>query len=330
MKHPVRTVALVVLFAIVFFAAYVRLPYYAVGPGPAREVAPMIDVNDHPRYDSSGRLIMTTVSWSQVTALQALRAWVDPAQIVVKRDLLFQPGESAETEQRRAISQMDQSKIDATSVVLRELTEYPKHHADGALIEVTAEGCPAFGELYAGDLIRSIDGSEVTSAKEADKAIDAVPVDQPIAFTVQAAGQTHDVELTRERCVQGEKQPLVGISLVQPFPFPVEISSGDVGGPSAGLMFALGLYDTLTPEDLTGGRTIAGTGAIGLDGSVGPIGGITDKVVAAERAGASVFLVPEDNMGDLEGIDTGDMQLISVASFDDALNALRDLTANPS
>jgi len=155
-------------------------------------------------------------------------------------------------------------------------------------------------------------------------------VDQPIAFTVQAAGQTHDVELTRERCVQGEKQPLVGISLVQPFPFPVEISSGDVGGPSAGLMFALGLYDTLTPEDLTGGRTIAGTGAIGLDGSVGPIGGITDKVVAAERAGASVFLVPEDNMGDLEGIDTGDMQLISVASFDDALNALRDLTANPS
>jgi len=110
--------------------------------------------------------------------------------------------------------------------------------------------------------------------------------------------------------------------LIDRFPFDVQISSGDIGGPSAGLMWALGLYDLLTPGDLTGGRTIAGTGEINVDGAVGPIGGIEDKIVAAERAGAEVFLVPAENMAELKGVDTGDMKLVSVSTFQEALDAL--------
>ena len=88
-------------------------------------------------------------------------------------------------------------------------------------------------------------------------------------------------------------------------------------------MWALGLYELMTPGDLTGGRTIAGTGTIDLQGKVGPIGGIRDKVVAAQRAGASIFLAPADDMADLAGVDTGAMRVISVATFADALQALR-------
>jgi Lon-like protease len=324
MKHPFRTVVLIVLAGLAFGAAFIQLPYYAVGPGPAQDVLPLIDVEGHPRYDSSGKLIMTTVSWYPVTAIKALRAWVDPSLSIVHRDVLYPPGTTDESERKRSISQMDASKIDATYVVMRSLTDYPADHGDGALIETTVEGCPAFDRLFSGDLILAIDGADVASTKQASKAIDAVPADEPITFTVEAADQTHDISLTRQHCVEDDPDPLVGISMVPSFPFPVEISSGNVGGPSAGLMFALGLYDTLTPGDLTAGRVVAGTGEIARDGTVGPIGGIEDKVIAAERVGASVFLVPEDNMAELDGVDTGDMRLISVASFDDAVDALRD------
>jgi PDZ domain-containing protein len=111
--------------------------------------------------------------------------------------------------------------------------------------------------------------------------------------------------------------------LLPNFPFPVHISSGDVGGPSAGLMYALGLYELMTPGDLTGGRAIAGTGTIALNGAVGPIGGIRDKVVGAEAAGDTLFLVPKQNMAELRGVDTGEMRLAAVGSFDEALQALR-------
>jgi PDZ domain-containing protein len=336
MKRALGIGALVFLFAAAFLAVWFRLPYYAVQPGPAREVEPLISVEGHERFPSTGKLIMTTVSWYQVTALQALFAWADPAQSVVPDEDIYPPGETKSSEHQRAISQMDTSKILATSVVLEQLTDYPKEHGVGALIEATQEGCPAYQRLFAGDLVREIDGTRIRSSVQADRVIDRVPADDPLSFTVQAGGETHDIRLTRERCVDDVKRPVIGIALVEPFPFRVEISSGDIGGPSAGLMFALGLYDTISPGDLTGGRTIAGTGEIFPDGSVGPIGGIADKVIAAQRVGASVFLVPEDNMAELDGVDTGDMQLVSVRSFDQALSELQalggtlDATPSPS
>jgi PDZ domain-containing protein len=323
MKRFLKIAAFVLAFGLIFAVGYIRLPYYAVGPGPAREVTPLIDVQGHPRYPSAGRLIMTTVRWYQVTPLQALVAWADPHQSVVSKNLLYPPGQDAFAEQRRAISQMDQSKIDATYVVLADLENYPKDHGSGALIEVTGQDCPADGKLFAGDTIVAIDGHPVASAKAASELLDAAGPGEPIDFRVRAAGQTHDVEVAKGRC-PGADGPLVGISIIDAFPFRVEISSGDVGGPSAGLMFALGLYDDLTPGDLTQGRTIAGTGTIDPDGNVGPIGGITDKVVAAERVGASIFLVPQENMAELEGVDTGDMRLISIATFKDAVDALSE------
>jgi PDZ domain-containing protein len=106
--------------------------------------------------------------------------------------------------------------------------------------------------------------------------------------------------------------------MINSFPFDVQISSGEIGGPSAGLMWALGLYDLLTPGDLTGGQTIAGTGQIALDGTVIPIGGIEEKLTAAADAGATVFLVPQGNMEEARASGGHGLELVPVATFDDA------------
>jgi len=309
---------------VAFLIGWVPLPYYSLGPGPAREVQPLIHVSGHQEFPSQGKLIMTTVRFHAVTALGALVAWLDPHQSLVSQEVLYPPGETSDQETQRALSQMDQSKIDAAYVVLSRLANYPKAHGDGALIEGIFAGCPAEGKLFAGDALESIDGVTVHSQQEAGKTLDALPLSDPITLQIRAAGETHEITLTRKRCA-GSDHPVLGISLIDLFPFDVQISSGDIGGPSAGLMWALGLYDLLTPGDLTNGRTIAGTGEISVDGTVGPIGGIEDKIVAAERAGAGVFLVPSKNMAELKGVDTGDMKLVSVSTFQQALDALASL-----
>jgi PDZ domain-containing protein len=320
----IRTlVGLALLAGVAFVAVFVRIPYYAVGPGPARDVAPMIQVQGHPRYDSTGRLIMTTVRWYQVTPFQALFAWIDPHQSLVSQDVLYPPGLDIAEENRQALAQMDQSKIDAAFVALGEVAGYPEQHGPGALIEAVGPGCPADGELGIGDTITAIEGEEIASRRQAQRALDAAGPKEPITFEVtDPTGEEREVTLTRARCLDG-RPPLVGISMIDAFPFTVNISSGDVGGPSAGLMYALGLYDALTPEDLTGGEIVAGTGVLSPSGEVGPIGGIQDKVIGAERQGAGVFLVPAENMAELDGVDTGHMRLIPVATFDEALSALR-------
>ena len=246
-----------------FFAGWVRLPYYSLGPGPAREVQPLISVSGAQEYPSQGKLIMTTVSFRGLSAVGMLVAWLDPHLAVVSQETLYPPGETAEQEEQRSLSQMDQSKIDATDVVLRRLTDYPKDHGDGALLEFVYPGCPAEGKLFAGDLVESIDGTPVHSADDASKALDAVPVkDAASRSRSWRAGETHDDHAHARAMPSRRRRPRVGINLIDPFPIDVRIASGDVGGPSAGLMWAVGLYDLLTPGDITAGKTIAGTGTI--------------------------------------------------------------------
>lgn len=321
MKRLLSVLGILLALAVAFVVGWVPLPYYALGPGPARDVTPLIRVEGAPVYASDGTLIMTTVAYRRVTALQAFLAWIDPDRSLVAQDVLYPPGSSIEQEDERARSQMDQSKIDATAVVLRRLKDYPSNHGPGALIQYVGPGCPAEGELFPGDLVVEIDGSEVGSAEDASRLLDGVPVDRPVSFDVEAGGERAEVEVTRGPCGDAH-DPLLGINLIDGFPIDVTISSGDVGGPSAGMMWALGLYELLTPGDLTDGRTIAGTGTIDLRGRVGPIGDIADKTVAARRAGADVFLVPRADLGGLDGVDTGEMEVVPVSTFAQALRYL--------
>jgi PDZ domain-containing protein len=170
-------------------------------------------------------------------------------------------------------------------------------------------------------VILAIDGDEIASRRDASRAIGAAGEGEPLGFELEVDGRPEEASFTREPCGPDDEL-LVGVRLLDTFPFAVTMSSGDVGGPSAGLMWAVGLYELLTPVDLTTGRTIAGTGTIDIAGDVGPIGGIRDKVVAAERAGADLFLAPIDNVREVRGVDTGTMRIVPVATFDEAIAAL--------
>ncbi len=324
MWEPGRRARLVVGVGLVLVAVIAvgwPVPYYSEGPGPARDVLSRITYEGEPRYEPTGQLELTTVRYQQLTGLTALRAWLDDTLAIVPAATVYPPDVPIDVTKQRGISQMDQSKIDATAAALRALHEYPKHHGEGALIESTVTGCPADGKLFPGDIITAIDGTDVRDAAQASRLFDRIPVDEALRFDLNVDGSVEHATFTRAPCGQ-KNEPLVGISMLDAFPFDITFESDDIGGPSAGLMWALGIYELLTPGDLTAGRTIAGTGEIGPDGTVYPIGGIRDKVVAAERAGATLFLAPADNMAELAGVDTGDMQVVSVATFDDARKAL--------
>ena len=318
MARWTRWIALVVLGVLVGLAVTVYLPWYAVAPGPARAVQPLIRFDDRQRYESQGQFVMTSVRFTQLTGLGVLLAWLDPNRGVIARSVLYPDGEDVEREHERAISQMDSSKLDAAAVVLRELAGYPREHGNGVLIESVVPGCAADGELFPGDRILSIDGTEVDTYAAARHAIRAAPSGGSLTFDLSVDGTPEMAHLVREPC-GGSTRPLVGVSMINSFPFEVSISSGDIGGPSAGLMWALGLYDLLTPGDLTGGRTIAGTGQISPDGTVIPIDGVREKVVAAADAGAAVFLVPEANLKAARVAGDDGLDLVPVSSFDDAL-----------
>ena len=322
-RHPIGIAALVVVVGLFVASAWIRLPFYAVGPGPARNVLPNIMFTGPPRYEpaSPSALEMTTVRYYQVTPLQALAVWIEPDWTLVKQSDLYPTGDVA-LENRRSLSQMDQSKIDASSVVLKRLTDYPKDHGHGALVESTIPNCSADGRLFPGDVITAIDGEAVGDTRDVQRILGDAPAGKPLSFTLDVDGNVEHATFTRQACGPKKHQLLVGFTSVDAFPIPISISSGDIGGPSAGLMWALGLYELMTPGDLLAGRTVAGTGTIDLRGRVGPIGGISDKVVAAEKAGAQIFLAPARNRPDLQGIDTGDMKVVSVATFGDALRAL--------
>jgi len=324
LRRFLRISPLVGLLVVASIASWVRLPYYAIGPGPAREVEPLIHVEGPHVYASAGKLVMTTISFRQVTGVLALLTWLDPHRSLVDQDVLFPSGETQAQEQQRSLSEMDTSKLDAAYVVLQRTTDYPKEHGSGALIEGIQPGCPAEGRLYAGDLVTAIDGTPIDTVAQAQHALDGIPTDAVATFTVTAAGETHEIRVTRGSCVPGH-DPLFGISMIPNFPFRIRIESGDVGGPSAGLMWSLGLDDLLTPGDLVDGKVVAGTGTIDLRGNVGPIGGIGDKVVAAQSVGADVFLCPQGNLAGARAASDGSMRIVPVRTFHDALDALGSL-----
>ena len=183
-------------------AVLVPLPWYAVGPGPAREVAPLIRFDELARFDSGGRLVMTTIRYERITPAKAVQVWLDDRWHAVTEDELFGPDVSREEEQAISTAQMTQSQLHATSVVLSALTSYPEEHAPGALVDVTFPGCPADGVLFAGEVVTSIDGEPVESSDEAGYLIRAAEPGEPMAFDVLSGDARREVDLAKARCVE--------------------------------------------------------------------------------------------------------------------------------
>jgi PDZ domain-containing protein len=319
-RRPWGWLALVPLATLAFVMYFVQLPYFVIGPGPSQDVEPLIHIDGPPVYPSEGQLLLTTVTVDRTNAYGLFSAWLDPAAAVVSEREVLAPGQTEEQELQVARSQMDTSKIDAAVVALSAVTDYPQRHGQGLLIDLVAVDAPATGKLFPGDVVVAMDGRKVNDLDAARRLIRQAGAGTPIRLTVlgRPGGETQVTVAPTTVRFEGEEQVVIGVRFVPNFPFPLAIESSNIGGPSAGLMWTLGLVDLLTAGDLTGGRTIAGTGEIALTGEVFPIGGIEEKVVAAELAGAEIFFAPEENAAAAREV-ADEIRIVAISTYEDAL-----------
>lgn len=306
--------------ALLVAVSSVDLPLFTLGPGPAREVLPLIDVEGPATYQPDGRMLLTTVGLDRPNLFEAVWAWAVPELDLVTEDQVIPPDETEQDYERHSRADMAASQIAAAVVALRRMTDYPERRGQGGLVQQVIPGSPADGALTPGDVILEVGGTPLEDPEVLREAIRGAGTGRDVVLTVERREKRRTVRL-RPRILPGTDQPVIGVVVVENLPFDVRIRSGDVGGPSAGLMWAIGLVDLLGPDDLTDGRTIAGTGEIDLQGRVFAVGGVAHKVLAAARAGAEVFLVPADNLPEARSADAG-ILLVAVGTVDEAIRQL--------
>lgn len=312
--------------AMIVAAWNVELPYYAYSPGPIENTldnvvaeAPVVD-------DPAGSLLMLTVVGQPVNLIEAVIAGFDPSIVLVRREAIRPPDETDEEYRSRVLAQMSDSTHRAISAALAYLG-YEMVPVE-LIVDDIVEGVPAEQVLQRGDSIVGVEGQPVSGASDLIPVIQAHRVGDTIRLTVSREGQEVEVEVTLVGREDDPTVPMIGITLGQITepPFPIDIRTGDVGGPSAGLMYTLAIIDVLSEGDLTRGHVIAGTGTIDpTDGTVGAIGGVRQKVVAAEAAGASHILVPVANYQDALKAPRERIEIVPVSNLQEAVDFLESL-----
>jgi|SRR5215212_1245779 len=312
--------------ALGWYTAFSPLPFVTYAPGPTINVLadngdkPIISVQGHRTYPDDGELRMTTVSVTQRDArldlFTLMKAWFSPQEAVYPYGIQYGDGGSQKQDSQEGQVEMISSQDSAIAAALRELG-YAVH----PVLEILAvtPRMPADGKLRPRDVVRRFDGTRVTAATQLGELIGTVPNGASVPMTVIRRGESVTVRVTPTR-KDGTK--LIGVTLGIGYTFPFKVSvniSDSIGGPSAGLMFALSIYDMLTPGSITSGGAIAGTGTITGSGDVGEIGGIQQKIAGAQQDGAQLFLVPPANCADALTSDHGSMRLAKAATLKDAI-----------
>ncbi|WP_182883408.1 PDZ domain-containing protein [Microbispora sp. H10949] len=325
---------LTLAFAVI--GAMVPVPYVVLSPGPTENTIgdvkgkPVISISGHETYPTQGRLSMVTVAYqggpgNRLDLVTALRGWLDPTVAVVPEETLFPTTSTPKEVEEQNTQEMTDSQQSATAAALNAL-KIPIEKT--VTVVSTNKGTPADGKLKPGDEITAVDGAPATALDSVAGAVRRHKPGEQVTFTVKRGGSETQIPVSTIAGKDGTT--IVGVQMRSSgyrFPFKVDISVGDIGGPSAGLMFSLGIYDKLTPGALTGGMSIAGTGTIGPEGKVGPIGGIEQKMVGARRAGATVFLAPADNCADAVKAVPEGLRLVRADTLESAvkaIDALRD------
>jgi PDZ domain-containing protein len=323
-RRVTAAVGVLALIGLVFAVNFYRLPVVALSPGPMEDVLARLKVEGSRVYDSEGKLYLTSVGIDDdVRFYEALLDMANrDVQLVPRAELYPEDQESTEIDKENA-ALMDRSKETASVVALREVGY--EIEPSGVEVAQVVAGTPADGKLRAGDRILKADGRAVASTEDVRAAITGHEIGERVAFRIDRDDTEKDVSV---QVREADGQPRVGILLRDLFPvLPVKVSietENNIGGPSAGLMFTLSIIDKLTPEDLTGGQRIAGTGEIALDGGVLPVGGVAEKLVAVRRLGVTTFLIPAENCDSVRGRVPDGLRLVKVAKIGDALRFLRD------
>ncbi len=332
-------VFIVLLCAGVFF----RVPYAEMSPGPtvntlgSADGEPVLQISGRPTYPTTGHLNMTTVRVTgadyRMNLFEAVYGWLTHDNVVVPHETLYPDGKTEEESTQENAEEFSQSQESAKVAALREL-DIPV--ASRVVVAAVVRGAPAEDVLHAGDVIRAVDGTAVEEPGDvADLVVEREPGEK-VVFTIVPADEAEAAEKARREprtteqvtvtteAAEDDGRAVVGIQAGtdHTFPFTIDIHLADVGGPSAGLMFALGIVDKLTPGDLTGGEFVAGTGTIDEAGEVGPIGGIEMKLVGARNAGAEYFLTPSANCATAASDTPEGLTLVKVDTIEDATGAL--------
>lgn len=312
----------------------IQLPYAILQPGPATNTLgngpggkPLITVAGK-TYPTAGALDFTTVAvlggpTNPVNGWQWISARLDKTNALVPEEELFPKGVTSTEVDHENAAEMAESQQEAIAVALRNVGETV---TEVVTIGSLTKTSPARGVLLPGDVLVSVDGKTATTPAAVRTAVRAHKPGESVAVTVRRASE--ELPLTvKTTSLAG--QAAVGVLMRTTFVFQtkVSINAGDVGGPSAGLMFALAIYDKITPGALTGGLNVAGTGTINSTGAVGPIGGIQQKLVGAQRGKATWFLAPADNCKEVVGHIPAGLKVVKVATFTQARDAVKAIAA---
>ena len=324
----------VLLAALAVGSVKLPVPYVRLGPGPTFDTLgtddagkEIIGIDGRQERQTTGHLNLTTISvrggpGDNLDLLSALGGWLDPRFSVVPREEIYPPGKSAQEVDKETSKEFTQSQSSAEYAALGELG-YPSQ----VVIQDVPSGSPSTGKLAPKDVLTSVNGRPVDDYNDISTVLTALSPGATVEVGYRREGRTGTARIVTTKATD-RKGAAVGLLLTlrRAAPFTVTIGLNEsIGGPSAGLMFALGIVDKLGPEDLTGGRFIAGTGTIDYDGAVGPIGGILLKMISAREHGATVFLVPEDNCTDALQRPPAGLQLVKVETLDGALDALKEI-----
>lgn len=309
----------------------VPAPYAIKSPGPTKDTLgevnseALIQISNAQTYESTGELRLTTVGVSggpgyPVNFAQVIGSWFDPTKAVYPIETVFPQNSTQEEIAEENAVAMTTSQQNATYAALKELD----YDIGSTLIaQGTTHDSHARGIIGQGDIIKAIDGEPVTDYESLLAWLDQTPAGTKITMDLTNDGQDRTVTFTTMENPDGEGSRL-GIALKLDFDFPVdvEIKIDNIGGPSAGMIFALGIMDRLTEPDEANGHIIAGTGTMNPAGTVGPIGGIRQKLHGAKRDGANYFLAPDSNCDEVLGNVPDGLQIVAVQTLEDAWDAV--------
>ena len=328
------------LVSLVLIAVLLPVPYVKLAPGPTFNVIgendgePFIRIEGTTTYPVTGNLDMTTVRESGgprggLTFVEAIGAWFSTADAVVPRELIYPDDVTGEEVRQRQAALFSTSESDAVGAALTFLGVPVSTEVVATAVLADA---PA-GEFFEPrDAIVSIDGTPITEPGQVVEIVRAKPIGSTFAFEVERQGEPVVFDITSEANPTDSQIPYLGVTVGLFFTpdFDIDFTLQDVGGPSAGLMFATGIVDKLTPEDLTAGGHVAGTGTIDPDGNVGPVGGIRQKLAGARDAGAELFVMPERHCAEAQGHVPDGLTVVPVTTLTEAVDAIRAWTAGES
>lgn len=310
-------------------AVSLPVPYVVESPGPTFNTLgedkgkPVITVTGHETFPAKGNLDLTTVYVDggpngPVSIFEAFSAWLNGNKAVYPEELIFPKGVTKEQSQQESAVAMETSQENAVAAALKDLKiPFEQKMEIASLPEDSASN----GKLQAGDVLVSINDKPITALGVVQSEL-AAGNGTPVTVVVDRGGNKVPATITPTKTSAGRYVLGVILQYKFTFPFDVKISLDKVGGPSAGMMFALGIVDTVTPGDLTGGKHIAGTGTVTPDGVVGPIGGIAQKMHGARSGGATMFLAPAANCSDVVGHIPDGLQVVKVESLAEARKAV--------